>query len=414
MEKKFKVVEPFRGNPNGALPLSVQQGGQTENDDRIRQKGESEMKKRKYGQGSIRKRTRIKNGRSYTFWEGRYVEEGKQKTVTRRTQKECEEELNKKIRERDNKSTITFSRDCTRKWTKATIREWLEYWFEKYKSAKKDSEGNYLPKRKATSAKDTENYIQKTIIPVLGSISVSKLSPLMAEDFIYSIEKSNKRKKIYDILHSAFAKLVTLGFLPRNVFDAIEKPTHKNEHKRPYTLEEQNAVLQEFREPYRSAYFFLCATGLRIGEFLALRRSDIDFERHFFRVDKSENKYGEITTPKTNSSIRTVFFSDELFQQFNPDLLGTLTRVGIEKYFTRALKRMGITGVKIQACRHTFATLCYSVQIPKKITQSMLGHSSTEITLNVYTDLIKRGNSPILEYVRSLKSTLLSTLFQFE
>lgn len=399
---------PFRGNPNGVLPLSVQQGG------RDFPEGESEdmSRKRKFGQGSVTQKSRIKkDGTTYRYWEGRYYDEnGKQRTVTGKTRAKCEERLDARLKERgapkERKST-------TNEWKKRTVGEWLLFWFERYKSAKQGEDGEFLPGRKATTANATKGYIEKRILPVLGEIRIEKLTALTAEDFVYSIEKSNTRKKVYDILHGAFRKLVLLGCLNHNVFDAIDKPTHRNAPRRPYSIEEQNVVLENFSEEYAQLFFFLCATGLRLGEFLALRAEDVDFEEHVIKIQRSENRLKQTTLPKTEKSVRKVFFTDELFRRFPLEKLGTYTRDGILQYFDDHLRALDIRGVLIHATRHTFASLCYAAKMPDKITQAMLGHSSLKMTMDVYTDLLKKGNSPIFEYIRELRSTLISTLILF-
>lgn len=62
------------------------------------------------------------------------------------------------------------------------------------------------------------------------------------------------------------------------------------------------------------------------------------------------------------------------------------------------------------SCLHTFASELYAVGVPDKIIQRQLGHASVSTTMDVYTDILMSGSSPILDYVKELKNTLISTL----
>ena len=372
--------------------------------------GDDDMKKRKYGSGSLIRRSRFgAEGNLLKWWEGKYYDlNGKQHSVTAQTKAECEKRLAERIQEKRSSSPSMTKRTLT-EWSKKPLREWMNFWFEKYKSAKKDEDGNYLPRRKPTTAENTRRFLDKNILPALGDLRICEITPMLAEDFIYSQKRSNARKKIFDVCHGAFAKLVAFGELPRNVFDIIEKPTHKNKTRRPFTLQEQNDLLAALSPEYAGAFFFLCCTSLRLGEFLALRKEDIDFSRHKIVVRNSDNRYGERTTPKTEKSLREIYFVSALFENFSLEWLGTYTRGGLTDHIRDAIQTLGLENVTLHSTRHTFASLCYAVKIPDKVTQNMLGHSSLKMTLDIYTDILGTGSSPIFDYIKNLR-TLVDTL----
>ena len=193
----------------------------------------------------------------------------------------------------------------------------------------------------------------------------------------------------------------------------MERPKYNEESRRAFELSEQSEVLAALSVRYSKAFFFLCCTGLRIGEFLALHPDDVDFRRHCIRVNKSLSlKTGQLNEEtKTEAGERNVYFADELFKAFDLAELGAYTYNGIKKAFNKVYKKLDIAGVSVtHSCRHTFASLLYAVHVPDKVIQMQMGHASVKTTMDIYTDILLQGHSPILDYIRLLKSTLKSTL----
>lgn len=199
----------------------------------------------------------------------------------------------------------------------------------------------------------------------------------------------------------------SVGYLKNNPCYGVELPRKTiSSHRRAYTLEEQTLLLSAFPERYAKAFFFLCCTGLRIGEFLALSPVDVDFDNMTISITKACDKKMNVSSPKTSSSVRTVYFDKSLFDFFPIEYLGSYTHNGIHCQFNRTFKKFNVSGVCVHSTRHTFATLCDYVGIRDKLTQNMLGHSTLAMTKDTYTHLYKKGESPILSYMERLKNTI--------
>lgn len=281
--------------------------------------------------------------------------------------------------------------------------EWLIEWLTVYK---KD-------KIKKSTYTEYERQIKTIIAPVLGHFRLQEIRLSQVQAMLNDIPRDNTRKKVFTLLNCALQKatLPTIGYLRQNPCYGVELPKRKiKEHRRAYTLEEQNTLLSVLPERYAKAFFFLCCTGLRLGEFLALTTKDIDFENQVILINKACDKKMNISTPKTLSSVREVYSDKSLFDFFPLEYLGSYTHNGFHCQFVRTLKKYGIQGVCIHSTRHTFATLCDFVGIRDKLTQAMLGHATLSMTKDTYTHLYKKGNSPILEYVENLKNTLENTI----
>ena len=143
-------------------------------------------------------------------------------------------------------------------------------------------------------------------------------------------------------------------------------------------------------------------TGLRVGEILGLRWSDVDFGSAQLRV--SQRCYrGEMDSPKTRASQRTLPLSPECIQAlkqlqagFRPEQKDTLvfrTSKGTPYSDTNILHReLKPAGQKIDApwlswhtFRRTHATLLQLAGGSLKDAQAQLGHSRLSTTLEIYT-----------------------------
>jgi integrase len=145
----------------------------------------------------------------------------------------------------------------------------------------------------------------------------------------------------------------------------------------------------------------LALTGLRIGELLAVHWRNVDLEHGTLRV--TETVYdGHFDVPKTQRSQRSVPLATKAVQilkgykpvVMNPDALVFATRTGTPfdrhnlstKQLKPTCKKLNLVGVGWHWLRHANATLLDAVGTPLGTVQALLGHSSSEITREVYLD----------------------------
>jgi len=176
-------------------------------------------------------------------------------------------------------------------------------------------------------------------------------------------------------------------------------------------------LLAALPEPSRSLAHLLVFTGLRIGELLALRWQDVDLERGLLRVTQSVYE-GHFDEPKTQRSRRSVplgamsieILSARKSAGVNPDALVFSTETGTSfdrhNLVTRQLKptckKLGLTGVGWHKLRHAHATLLDAVGTPLGTVQALLGHSSSEITREVYLHSIPADAQAAVQKVEDL------------
>lgn len=369
------------------------------------------MRKLKYGDGSITLcRRKRKDGTERRFYQGRIYINGEQKTVYGGTQSECLDKLKvlRAERDRERAKKILNTREQTGKSAIEgkqrfrTFGEWLDEWVVQCK----------VGKQKETYTAEFKRQVA-TVREALGAWILRKIEPLELLRYFNSLPRSNTTVKKYDIVNGSLQKAEDFGIIKRNPCRAIDKPTYKKQKRRAFELKEQREILAALNERYSAVFFFLCGTGLRIGEFLALTPDSVNFERHFISVEKAVNiQTGETVETKTVAGVRKVYFADSLFEVFPAESLGTYTYNGIKKAFNKVFKKLRLTEISVtHSCRHTFASMLYAAGVSDKVIQSLCGHADVGTTVNVYTDILLTGDSPILGYVQELKSMLKSMLF---
>ena len=292
-----------------------------------------------------------------------------------------------------------------------TFGSWLRKWYELYK---KD-------RLKDRTVRDLERYIEDRIIPRLGQIRLSDLDGAELQAFVSSIERGNTRKKISFVLNASLRKAVALRKILFNPFDSVEVPGYRKGHYRALEFDEQNAIWNYYLnpvaynnylnvQPMKAVFFFMCCTGMRIGEFLALDlKKDVDRRKRLIRIYKSMDKEtGRISTTKTDSSTRTIPYLPELQPYIDELARNEYTYYSISEHFRKLYKRLRIFSANIHSFRHTFVSMCYRAGIRDKYIQLYVGHSDITTTMNIYTHGMARGTSPLFEYILDLAEYLQS------
>ena len=271
-------------------------------------------KKRKNGEGTLRLR---KDGR----WEGRivtdYREDGRPitKNVTAKTKTECCEKL-EKLKERYGRHTDKIKSDMP-------FGDWIDFWYQTY----------CRHTLRITTRTDYENRIYNHIIPEIGKIPLNKLSQSDLQQF-YAKEKTDGRKLhaktygkglsertirgIHANCRTALQRAVQEGLIRTNPAVGCKLPPKKAREMQVLTQNEIIRFLHQAKEEgYYELFLLELGTGMRRGEILALKWSDLNFktgELHIERQVYIIKAEVIISEPKTKASIRTVILPPSLLK----------------------------------------------------------------------------------------------------
>lgn len=302
----------------------------------------------------------------------------------------------------------------------------VDAWFEYFIGIKKKTV------RPNTVRNYTERY-EANIKPVIGKMLLTDVKPLhcqkifldMAEDGYRTSTLYQTRITLYTMFELAKENDV-LRYNPckKSVKSDMGKPSDKKE---ALTIEVQKRFLEGATgQSYENQYRFLLQTGLRTGELVGLVWKNVDFENRILSVEQSMEyryKVGEwrIGEPKSKSGYRKIPLTEEAIRilkaqkEKNKKIKDIpeewleyifLSRKGEpvknSTYDTALFKicdKVGIKRFSMHVLRHTFATRCIEAGMKPKTLQKILGHSSIQITMNLYVHVTEEEKQKEIELV---------------
>ena len=378
-------------------------------------------KKTANGGGSIRKKTVMRNGKEYTFWEGRVTVgvdpmtgKQKQKSVSGKTQKEVAQKL--------RQLTVEVDSGTYHEPSKMTVGEWLDIWKEQY-----------LNDLKPLTREMYATAVRVHLKPALGGKKLEAINPADIQAFYNSLIQGEKPlsaktvKNIHGILHKALQQALDLGYLRNNPANPCKLPRVE----RPMIQTLDDTTTRKFMKAIRGHRFenlFLVTlfTGLREGEVLGLKWDCVDFASGTLLVgqqlqrkrDGSSEYY--LISPKNGKMRKIVlapFVLDILHRQkaeqeiwkrlagrdwlntglvFTDELGDNLTPETVYKNFKKVAVEIGCENLHFHSLRHSYAVAALQSGDDIKTVQENLGHYTAAFTLDVYghvTDKMRQDSA---------------------
>lgn len=269
-----------------------------------------------------------------------------------------------------------------------------------------------------------QDILNRYIYPTLGGKLLSEIGRGGIRDLLLKLHKNGLSKStitlVKDVISGPLFFAVDEELIPVNPATGITKRLQLGRDKtisiQPLIGDEIHLFLSTCQDKTPEYYhFFLCAfrTGMRLGEVLALHWGDVDWHGKFIQVQRSY-KLGRITPTKTGK-VRRVDMSDQLIEGLRSlhglrkkealkggqgevnDII--FHRAGkymeqnyIRRVFKRLLMRAGLREIRLHDIRHTFASLLLSDGASPVYVKEQLGHSSIQMTVDIYGHLIPSSN----------------------
>ena len=359
---------------------------------------------------------------------------------------------------------------------KVTLQVFADRWIEEYAK----------PKLQPGTVRKYREELDDKILPAIGHYKLSEIKPHTVNAFFLSLTKDGARKdgkaggyskgsitKTRNVLSSILRTATEWEIIDRNPCDKIRVQAESTADKlKFFTPEQAAAFLQYIEQPYtvrigghariddtgvpytvgdyeitknmqeqiKLLFNLAIYTGLRKGELLALKWSDIDFQRNVVQVSKAVTVVDGkqvCKTPKTKSSYRTVSFpqflavrlkalqrseleqrfrfgqdwqgEDWIFIQDNGKMMSYSTpyeafQDAIRRYNNGKAAGDQLPLIPFHGLRHTSATLLIASRQDVKTVSSRLGHAQTSTTMNIYAHALQESDRKAADALENLLS----------
>lgn len=309
---------------------------------------------------------------------------------------------------------------------------------------------NHKLEVKPQTYSQTVSELKTHLLPVFGNIRVEKITLPMVQVFVNKIANnpnlgSVSLKIILSINKRILKYAVNLQLITVNPADNIIVPKNKKNisQKKELKYFEANQLKQfkdyldklpnTFRNYYhKTLYDTLLATGLRIGEAVALEWSDIDLDNGYIDVNKTLVwSRMETNSPKSMAGYRKIpidrntvlmlrlykarqhqcfiehGYGGKMAEHvFSNGLHAYPSREGLQKTLTKHLKLAGLPYLTLHAFRHTHASLLLNAGISYKELQQRLGHSTLAMTMDTYSHLFDDTEKEAVNFFEKAMSNL--------
>jgi len=368
---------------------------------------------RRFQRGSIYKRGKRKNMWVARWWEDVTTQDGTVARLRRSeilgsvaeipTRRQADQLLADRLRPINSGE---FRPNSTR-----TFRDYGKSWL-----------AEVLPTVKHSTGKLYKYILKVHLFPAFGEVQLRLITRDAVQRFLSGKMQNGLSLKTVKHIRTGFGTVMGAAemaeLIPTNPVRKTRLPRRGPEtEKAVISPEKIRELLEALPEPSASLAQLLVFTGLRIGELLALRWRNVDLEQKVLRVTQTVYD-GHFDEPKTQRSKRSVPLGAKVIEILsarkppgaNPEALVFATRTGgpfephnlSNRQLRPICRRLGLVGVGWHWLRHANATLLDAVGTPLGTVQALLGHSSAEITREVYLHSIPSDARAAVQKVEDL------------
>ena len=384
------------------------------------------------GGGSIRKKTVVRNGVPYTYWEAR-ITTGFDLGTGRQKQQSFSGKTQREVRQKMQAAQVALDSHQYQEPTNMTLGEWLEIWEKEYLNGVK-------PFTKLNYSQHIKNHIR----PALENCKLQKLSGPDIQRFYNLLLREGGRTRLHDkegrivkkdgqpvyvpaplsaktvknihgVLHKALEQAVKVGCIRTNPADSCELSKVEKKEIRPLNDEDISRFMEAVQDhPFRALFLTTLFTGMRRGEVCGLRWDCVDLDNGTITINKQiqnvpgqpgayrlvSTKNGKSRTLKASRFVVDLLRQQKAEQEKMKQLVGELwhdegyvfcNAMGehlspstVYHNFKRIASNIGMPTARLHDLRHSYAVASLQAGDDIKTIQSNLGHHTASFTLDVY------------------------------
>jgi integrase len=275
---------------------------------------------------------------------------------------------------------------------------------------------NELPGKAYSTVENYKMIINKQIEPTWGKHSISSILGVDVESWLKKLKRLDgkpaspaMKSKIRNVMSALFAHAIRNGWASNNPITSVRTSSERLADPEMLTPEEVRALLPELEQRERTMVLVAASTGVRRGELIALRWSDLDLESGTAFITKSVWRNVEGDT-KTRASKKPVplpqlvvnelkeWRQASLYKGDGDYLFPSVMKNGtvpiapdmiLKRHIRPALKRLKITKrIGWHSFRHGFSNLLRANGVDVKTAQELLRHSNPSTTMRIYQQTV--------------------------
>jgi integrase len=260
---------------------------------------------------------------------------------------------------------------------------------------------------KTETARNFKSSLNKYLVPAFGKKQLSEIQTEDLQRFVSQTKTgAGNLHNVMKVFRTVWKSAKAWGYVKHNPFVDVIMPPIKKAEQRFFSEAELCRILTAAPEPFRTLYWILAQTGLRIGEVLALTWECVNVELGTIEVRGSvaRGKLREGET-KSDAAKRLIPISPRLTEHlaiyqtkiWTANDLNLLFANGegkpwhadslLDRIFQPFLESLGIEKAGFHAFRHASATILSRMKVPMEIRRARMGHTDEEMTLR-YTHVI--------------------------
>ena len=305
------------------------------------------------------------------------------------------------------------------------------------------------------------NIIEAHIIPALGTIAVTELTPQIIQSQINKMYVEDSLeirtiKAMRDTLNQAYNHAIEMKQVKMNPVSGTKLPKQsrvqsdmKDENKAiPVDVRANILKVVDDNICMKTAVTVLMLTGMRVGEWLALTWGQVDFSNNVITIDRAITKACEyddegklisrktvVGDTKTSCSTRKIKVSQVVMDVLMdwkkalpghvrktvkhdvlsdkcvvfPNNLGEMrTYNGFRSTYRRFMAENSLGDYPLHRYRHTFTTMLLEEGVNPKVVQKLLGHSDIETTLGTYSHVLPEVFDGVAGIVGKIHTDMMS------
>lgn len=320
--------------------------------------------------------------------DGRYqkavtLSNGKTKVVYGHTQAELLQKV-QEIRQQDSAGIVVGDHTL--------VGEWAQVWLGSYKS-----------KLRYATVEMYRNAYNNHIMGRLGGMELREVRPVHIRSVLEDVADCSEslQHKVLITMRQIFTTARQNHLVLHDPTEGLQITPHARPKRKEYlTRTEAETLMQAVTEPRARAFCALCLyCGLRKEEALGLQWSDIGPDRlvvaramtfgsnQQLPVDELKNKASYRMLPLPDKLCKVLDTTPRLSWYIVPAAGGApMTRTAFSRLWGRVRAAVDFE-VRPHMLRHTYATTLYHAGVDLRTAQQLLGHSSIQMTAQIYTHL---------------------------